>query len=313
MDDEQCLWGGKRYRSLDYDLKERFGFKVAKLALDAGFTCPTRDGTKGTGGCLFCSSRGSGDFTWPGGIMAQMEHQSAIASKKWRNCRFIAYFQSYTNTYASVNILRKLFDEALSFPETVGLAVATRCDCLPDEVLDLLSEYNKKTFLWIELGLQTSCDETGTYIRRGFETKEFDDAVNKLNDRGILTVAHLIAGLPGEDKSVFLNSVKHLTDLPVWGVKIQMLHVLYDSDLWKIYETRPFKLFDRDDYVELVCDAIELLRSDMVVHRLTGDGKRENLAAPLWTIDKRSVISEINIELRRRKSFQGKYCKINKY
>jgi radical SAM protein (TIGR01212 family) len=309
MENSSTRWDGKRFHSLDYALKEKFGKKIAKLALYAGMTCPTRDGTKGNRGCLFCSRRGSGDFTKPGSITCQMKQQSEELLGKWDNCAFIAYFQSYTNTYAPVEKLRNLFDEALTFPGTVGLAVATRCDCLSDEVLSLLAEYNEKTFLWVELGLQSACDVTGRLIRRGFATEEFDRAVIRLNKLKILSVVHLIAGLPGEDRKKFLESVKHINQLPLWGIKIHMLHVLNDSDLYDEYQKRPFELPDMEDYAETVCDALEILRSDIVVHRLTGDGNKENLIAPLWTLNKRRVLTEINQELQRRKTFQGRHYK----
>lgn len=313
MGTKDSQWDSKRFHSLDFELKQRFGRKVVKLALDAGMTCPTRDGTKGHRGCLFCSSRGSGDFTYPGSITEQIGQQAKAVKSKWNEDTFIAYFQSYTNTYASVERLRSLYDEALAYPGVIGLAIATRCDCLSDEVLDLLSEYNQKTFLWVELGLQTSSDITGEVIRRGFRTEEFDDAVIKLDKRQILSVAHLIAGLPGENKNVFLDSVKHVNSLPIWGVKIHTLHVLIDADLYEVYKKSPFPLPDRDDYVEYVCDALELLRPEIVIHRLTGDGKRENLCAPLWTTDKRRILTEINQELQRRKSYQGKRYQDTKY
>lgn len=306
MEYNSALWGGKRFYSLDFALKERYGKKVAKLALDAGMTCPTRDGTKGSRGCLFCSSRGSGDFTKPGDITRQMEQQAEEAQRKWGNCSFIAYFQSYTNTYAPVKVLRRLFDEALAFPGTVGLAVATRCDCLSDEVVELLAEYNEKTFLWVELGLQTACDITGRFIRRGFDTEEFDKAILRLHAFKIFSVVHLIAGLPGEDKKKFIQSVQHINRLPIWGIKVHMLYVLYNSDLYEEYQKEPFDLPDREDYAEIVCDALEILRPDIVVHRLTGDPRKETLYAPLWTLDKRRVVTEINQQLQRRKSFQGR-------
>mgnify|MGYP000911662367 CR=1 FL=1 len=301
------LWDNKRYHSLDYALKRRFGEKVAKLSLDGGFTCPTRDGTKGTRGCIFCSSRGSGDFTKAGNITLQMAEQAALLAQKWKTKRYIAYFQSHTNTYGPIEKLKALFDEALAFPGTVGLAVATRCDCLGTEVLDLLEGYNKKTFLWVELGLQTSSDETGRLIGRGFETQQFDEVVGKLDTRGIRTVAHLIAGLPGEDGQGFLRSVRHVAALPVWGMKLQMLHVLTDSDLYEAYLKAPYRLFDREEYVELISDALELIPPDKVIHRLTGDGSKDKVYAPLWTLDKRRVLTEIQQELTRRRSYQGKF------
>ncbi len=304
--DEKDNWDGKRFHSLDFALKKRLGKKVAKLALDASMTCPTRDGTKGVGGCLFCSSRGSGDFTQYGSITEQMEQQAQIALAKWKDCAFIPYFQSYTNTYASVETLRKLFDEALAYPGSVGLAVATRCDCLQPEVLELLNEYNQRTFLWVELGLQTVSDDTGRIIRRGFSTQEFVDAVTSLDEYRILTVVHLIAGLPAEDQRTFLESVRFVAGLPVWGIKLQMLNILFDSDLYQDYLQSPYRLFSREEYVEVICDAIELLPPRMVIHRLTGDGKKANLYEPQWVIDKRRVLTEINQELQRRKSVQGK-------
>ena len=301
-------WGGKRFHSLDFALKERFGKKVAKLSLDAGMTCPTRDGTKGSEGCLFCSSRGSGDFTGTGSITRQMELQAQTARKKWKDCAFIAYFQSYTNTYAPIEVLRKLFDEALAYPGIVGLAIATRCDCLQQEVVNLLSEYNQKTFLWVELGLQTASDKTGRLIRRGFTTQDFYQAVVRLDACQIRTVVHLIAALPGEDKQMFLDSVRYTARLPIWGIKLQMLNVLYDSDLYSFYRDNPYRLFSREDYVEIICDAIALLPCDLVIHRLTGDGKKEQLYEPLWIMDKRRVLTEINQELQRRKSIQGEHA-----
>lgn len=310
MNDSVGLWGDKRFCSLDFALKERFGRKVAKIAVDAGFTCPTRDGVKGTRGCLFCSSRGSGDFTKPGSILEQMEKQATLARAKWGECLFIPYFQSFTNTYASVEAVRQRLNEALSFPGVAGVALATRCDCLEEPMLDLLEEYHTKTFLWIELGLQTAKDETGRLIRRGFETRDFTEAVIRLSKRGIFSVAHLIAGLPGEGREDFLDTVRLVARLPLWGVKLQMLHVLRDSDLYESFQNEPYRLFEREEYVELVCDALELLPPNRVIHRLTGDGKRANLYAPLWTLDKRRVLTEINQELARRKSCQGKFYSV---
>ncbi len=301
------LWDNKRYHSLDYALKQRFGKKIAKLSLDAGFTCPTRDGTKGARGCLFCSSKGSGDFTFPGDITLQMEAQAGLLRRKWKDCLYIAYFQSFTNTYGPLDKLKALFDEALAFPGVVGLAVATRCDCLGKEVLELLESYSKKTFLWVELGLQTVSDETGEVIRRGFTTQEFDESIKALAQKGIPSVVHLIAGLPGECKKDFIRSVGHVAGLPVWGVKLQMLHVLTDSDLFEAFQKEPYRLFDREEYIELICDALEVLSPLQVVHRLTGDGKKEQVHAPLWTLNKRLVLTEIHQELVRRKSWQGKF------
>lgn len=295
----------KRYYTLDRALKDLFGKKTAKLSLDGGMTCPNRDGTKGVGGCLFCGEKGSGDFTHSGSLAKQLEVQAKILQRKWKDPVFIAYFQSFSNTYAPVERLRALWEEALCFEGVKGLAVATRCDCLSEDVLELLDELNKRTFVWVELGLQTACDSTGARLNRGFATGDFDKSVKNLSQRGIRTVAHLIAGLPGEGREGFLKSVSHVSHLPIWGIKLHMLHVLKDSPLFDLYRKEPFSLPDRETYGEWVCDALELLRPDIVVHRLTGDGKKENLEAPLWTLDKLSVITEIDREMNRRNSRQG--------
>ena len=295
----------KRYYTLDRALKDLFGKKTAKLSLDGGMTCPNRDGTKGVGGCLFCGEKGSGDFTDRGSLANQLEAQAKILRRKWKEPVFIAYFQSFSNTYAPLERLRALWEEALLFEGVQGLAVATRCDCLPEDVLELLDEFNQRTFVWVELGLQTACDPTGARLNRGFSTDDFDKSVKNLSQRGIRTVAHLIAGLPGEGREDFLKSVSHVSHLPIWGVKLHMLHVLKDSPLFNLYRNEPFSLPDKETYGEWVCDALELLRPDIVIHRLTGDGKKENLEAPLWTLDKLSVITEIDREMNRRNSRQG--------
>ena len=295
----------KRYYTLDRALKDLFGTKTAKLSLDSGMTCPNRDGTKGVGGCLFCGEKGSGDFTNSGSLANQLEAQAKILRRKWKDPVFIAYFQSFSNTYAPAERLRALWEEALCFEGVKGLAVATRCDCLSDDVIELLDELNKRTFVWVELGLQTACDATGARLNRGFSTGDFDEGVKKLSQRGIRTVAHLIAGLPGEGREGFLKSVSHVSRLPIWGIKLHMLHVLKDSLLFDLYRNTPFSLPDMETYGEWICDALELLRPDIVIHRLTGDGKKENLEAPLWTLDKLSVITEIDREMNRRNSHQG--------
>lgn len=298
---------GKRFYSLNDALYEQFGSRVAKLSLNAGLTCPTRDGAKGYGGCLFCSASGSGDFISQGSVQEQMEQQAKLLSRKWDTQKYIAYFQSFTNTYASPARLESIWQEALGFPGTVGLAVATRPDCLSDPIISLLQAFNLKTYFWLEMGLQTIHNSTGNLIRRGFSTEDFDKKVLELNEKGIRIVCHVIVGLPGEGRQEFLDTVKHVSSLPIWGIKIHMLHILKFSALYDYYQANRFDLPDLEAYTEWVCDALEILRPDIVIHRLTGDGDRKNLYLPLWTANKLKVLSEIDRELARRKSYQGKY------
>ncbi len=303
------LWGDKRYYSLDYYLKHTFGEKVYRLSLNGGMTCPNRDGTCGTRGCIFCSAGGSGDFAASPAysVTEQIEQaKKRIASKT--GCRkYIAYFQAYTNTYASPDYLRKIFTEALSCPDIVALSIATRCDCLSDEILDLLEELNQKKPVWVELGLQTMHASTLTYIRSGFTLSQYKEAVLSLHARGIAIITHLILGLPGETREMMLASVSYVAQLPVWGIKLQLLHVLKGTDLGTIYESEPFPLFSLEEYCDFVADCVSLLPPRMVVHRLTGDGPRRLLLAPLWSTDKKRVLNTIQKSFRERNLWQGKY------
>ncbi len=302
------MWNDKNYHTLDYEMKKIFGEKTIKLSIDGNFTCPNRDGTVGSRGCIFCSERGSGDFNSDKNksITEQIEEQKQIMSRKWESETYIAYFQNYTNTYDTVENLRKKFYEALSCKNIKGLAIATRPDCIDSEVLKLLEELNSKTFLWVELGLQSINDKTAQFLRRGYKTEMFDKTYEQLKNKNIRTVVHLILGIPGETNKQILDSVKYVSEKNVWGVKLHMLHVLRGTDLAEYYCHTKFKILTLEEYVKLVCDSLELLRPETVIHRLTGDGKKSELIEPLWTLHKLKVLSNIDKELKIRESYQGK-------
>jgi len=301
------MWDEKRYNSLNYELKKTFGEKTIKLSLDGGFTCPNRDGTISNKGCIFCSEKGSGDFTSDRtkSITEQIKEQKEVMSKKWISNTYIAYFQNYTNTYDTVENLRIKFYEALSCPNIKGLAIATRPDCISKEIAELLNEINSKTFLWIELGLQTINEDTSILIRRGYKLHEFDKAINLLNEYNIKVVAHLIIGLPNETKEQMLDSAKYISNMNLWGIKIHMLHVLRNTDLEKYYNENYLKILSQTEYINIICDILELLNPNIVIHRLTGDGKKSDLIEPLWSLNKLKVLSDIDRELKNRQSFQG--------
>lgn len=287
-------------------MKKIFGEKTVKLSIDGNFTCPNRDGTIGSRGCIFCSERGSGDFTDRSkSIAGQIEEQKTIMSGKWKSSTYIAYFQNYTNTYDTVENLKEKFYEALSCENIKGLAIATRPDCIDSSVLELLGELNSKTFLWVELGLQSVNDKTAEFLRRGYKLEQFDKAYEQLKNKNIRTVVHLIFGIPGETKAQMLDSVKYISRKNVWGVKLHMLHVLKNTDLAEYYKKTNFKILTEDEYVDIVCDALTLLSPDTVVHRLTGDGKKSDLIEPKWTLHKLKVLSDIDKELKFRESCQG--------
>lgn len=303
------LWGEKRYYSVDYYLKQAFGEKVYRLALNGGMTCPNRDGTLGSRGCIFCSAAGSGDFAQDG--CAPIPEQLAAAKgqiRNKRNCRkFIAYFQAYTNTYAPVEKLRKLFMDAIKDPDVVILSIATRPDCLSGEILKLLEGLNRIKPVWVELGLQTIHSDTSRFIRSGFTLECFHQAVLELHQRGIPSIVHVILGLPGESAAQMLETVSHVGRLPVFGIKLQLLHVLSGTDLGALYRERPFPLFTQEEYCEMVCRCLELLPPSITIHRLTGDGPKELLMAPLWSRAKRSVLNQIHQTLKEQDTWQGKY------
>lgn len=305
-------WNNKRYHNLDYELKKVFGEKTIKLSINGGFTCPNRDGTAGEKGCIFCSEKGSGEFAGDvdSSISRQIEDQINYLSKKWKTSSYIAYFQSYTNTYDTVQNLEKKYSEALSCKNIKGLAIATRPDCIDENIAKLLSELNKKTYLWIELGLQTIHNSTAKDIRRGYSLDVFDEALNLLNKYNIKTVVHLILGLPGESKTQILESIRYIADKKIWGVKLHLLHILKNTDLEKLYQKTNFKILSQEEYVNLVCDCIELLPDDIVIHRITGDGKRSELVSPSWSLNKKQVLNDIDYELLRRNTYQGKMYKL---
>ena len=305
------MWQDKRYHTFNYAMRKIFGNKVIKLSLDGGFTCPNRDGTIGSRGCIFCGEEGSGEFAGSRclSIKEQIEEQKEFMSGKWKTDKYIAYFQNFTNTYSSYQDLRYKYYEAISQEGIVGLAIATRPDCLSEEVLDLLGELNEKTFLWLELGLQTIHQGSANFIRRGYSLDLYQKAVKELKKRNIKVVTHLIFGLPNESKDHILESVKYVANTDTWGGKFHLLYIQKGTDLYDYYVKKPFPLMDRDEYIDLVVDALELLPKDMVVHRLTGDGKRDLLYAPRWSLDKLRVLTGIDKELKVRNSYQGKNIK----
>lgn len=309
-------WNGKPYHSLDYEMKRRFGTKVYKIALEGGMTCPNRDGTIGTGGCIFCSAGGSGDFAVPlqgaAGMTEKSVHRqidlaiSRISRKMGSSPgAYIAYFQSYTNTYAPVSYLRQLFTAAILHPEIRVLSIATRPDCLPEEVLDLLEELNQIKPVWIELGLQTIHPDTARLIRRGYELDCFTDAKNRLRRRGLEVIVHVILGLPGEDRTQMLETVSWLGSNDIQGIKLQLLHILKGTDLALLYEQTPFPVMSMEEYLDLVIDCVSLLPPEIVIHRITGDGPKNLLIAPLWSANKRLVLNTLTRRFQERGITQG--------
>ena len=298
----------ERYYSLNRYLRETFGEKVYKLALDGGMTCPNRDGTVGTGGCIFCSAGGSGDFAEGRceTVAAQIERARARIRGKSDAKKFIAYFQSYTNTYAPVEYLEKLFTEAIREPEVVALSIGTRPDCLPEEVVQLLERLNRIKPVWVELGLQTIHADTARYIRRGYELGVYEDALARLKAAGITVIVHVILGLPGEDREKMLQTIDYLSGPHrPHGIKLQLLHVLEGTELAEQYRARKFRCMEMEEYFDILFACLERLPEDMVIHRLTGDGPKRSLIAPLWTGDKKRVLNGMNRELERRDIWQG--------
>lgn len=285
-----------RINSIGDYLRREFGEKIVKLSLDGGFTCPNRDGTKGEGGCIFCSPLGSGE------LAGSIPEQIKLLSTKWPSAhKFLAYFQSHTSTYADVDYLKKTYFEALSHPDIVGLAVATRPDCLPRTVMDLLTQLNKQTYLWVELGLQTI---HGDNINRCYSLSEYDRAIDKLVSQRIPVVPHLILGLPGEDKKDMLASVRYVCQQPIFGLKLHLMNVVKGSTMEKLYPG--YTPFDKPcDYINLVCDLLEIIPSSVTMHRLTGDVPRPLLVSPSWSYKKRTILNGIAHEMKRRNSYQG--------
>lgn len=307
-------WNGKPYYSLDYYLKETFGTKVYKLALDGGMTCPNRDGTIGTGGCIFCSEGGSGDFAAKHDVSVQAQVEAAkqrVSAKMSASGPYIAYFQSYTNTYAPLPYLEQLFSETISLPEICALSIGTRPDCLQDETVELLAQLNKKKPVWVELGLQTIHEKTTEFIRRGYKLPIFEDAFHRLKAAGLSVIVHVILGLPGESKEDILDTIRYLASLnhegkKIDGIKLQLLHVLKGTDLHDLYLSGAFETMELDEYLELVGDCLKLLPQDIVIHRVSGDGPKSLLTAPLWSGNKRMVLNSMTKYFKEHEVWQGK-------
>lgn len=284
------------YLSFNKYLKDKFGQKVYKISLDGGFTCPNRDGKTGTRGCIFCSKGGSGDFAESRemSITEQIESGKKKVEKKIKSGKYIAYFQAFTNTYAPVEMLRQKYEEAINHPDIVALSIATRPDCLGDDVLRLLDEMNKIKPVFVELGLQTIHQKSAKYIRRGYDLSVYDKAVRDLKKIGVNVVVHVILGLPNESENDMLETVKYVCESGANGIKLQLLHVIDGTDLAKDYEKGLFKTLEFDEYVNLIVKCVKIIPKDIVIHRLTGDGAKKDLIAPLWSADKKRVLNAIN-------------------
>lgn len=310
-------WHGKPYYSLDAWCKNTLHHKCYKIALNAHMTCPNRDGTKGTRGCIFCSAGGSGEFAVSASgksVEEQLLEGQALLSRKVslpedKPC-IIAYFQAYTNTYAPAESLERIFSQTLSSPRVCGISIATRPDCLPEEVLALLGSLQKcfpEKFIWVELGLQTIHEATAHFIRRGYGLNCFEESYAALQSLGIPIIIHIILGLPGETSAQMLETVSYLNRLSPFGVKLQLLHVLQGTDLAQCYARDEFRILEREEYVSLVADCLERLSPRIVIHRVTGDGSRKLLIAPLWSTDKRGILNELHRTLKERGSRQGSF------
>ncbi len=301
----------KRYYTLDYFYKEKFKSKVFKISLNAGFSCPNKDGTKGYGGCIYCSKLGSGDYAGEKekSLVEQFNDVKNIMLHKWPDSKYIVYFQANTNTYAPVNVLKEKYESVLFLDNVIGINIATRPDSISDECLEYLEELNKKTYLTVELGLQTIHDETSKLINRGHDLKCFEEMVKKLRERNINVVVHIINGLPYETKEMMMSTAKYLSNLDIQGIKIHMLHILKDTALANLYEKEKFHVLTREEYVDIVCSQLEILREDIVIHRITGDPNPDDLIEPKWLIKKFGVLNEIDKEMARKDTYQGIYKK----
>ena len=300
---------GKRYYTWNRYLRNTFNQKIFKVALDAGFDCPNRDGTVAYGGCTFCSVAGSGDFAGNkvDSIPVQFEKIKAKMHEKWKAGKYIAYFQAYTNTHAPLPVLKEKFEAALALEGVVGISIATRPDCLPDDVVEYLAELNKRTFLWIELGLQTVHERTANLVNRAHDYPTYVEGVNKLRKHGIQICTHIINGLPLEDRDMMMETARAVSKLDVQGIKIHLLHLLKGTPMVKQYEKGKLEFMERDAYIQLVADQLEILPPKMVVQRITGDGPIDLMIGPMWSVNKWDVLNGIDAELAKRESYQGKY------
>ena len=301
-------WNGKRYHSLNYFLREKFGEKVFKISLDGGFSCPNRDGKVSKGGCVFCSARGSGDYAGSRNfsITGQFNNVKTMMANKWKSGKYIAYFQAYTNTYAPVDELRQKYEEAINQEGVVALSIATRPDCLEDDVLDLIEELSKKLYVWVELGLQTINDDVAKKINRGYDLKVFDNAMTRLKERNIDVVVHSILGLPGESQDDMLKTIDYIAHSGAQGIKLHLLHLMKDTKMVELYENGELQFLSQEDYIKLICRAVSMLPKEMVVHRLTGDAPRDLLIGPMWSLKKWEVLNAIDKTLEDNNIYQGK-------
>lgn len=301
-------WGEKRYYSLDYYLKNTYGEKLYKIALDGGMNCPNRDGTLDSRGCIFCSAGGSGDFATSRtlSITEQIEAGKALVASKHSGKGYISYFQAYTNTYAPVSYLRRIFTEAIEHPDVRILSIATRPDCLDSDIIGLLKELNTVKPVWVELGLQTIHEESARFIRRGYELTVFEKAVSDLRNAGIEVIVHTILGLPNESPEDMYQTIEYLNRQDIQGIKLQLLHILKGTDLCSVFEASPFWVPTLEEYLELLGECISRLRPDIVIHRITGDGPKSLLVAPLWTGNKRLVLNSIQSFLKCQDIWQGR-------
>ena len=301
------IWGEKSFNNIDYYLKEKFGEKIFKVSLDGGFTCPNRDGTLSYKGCIFCSESGSGEFAGnrENSITNQISEQINFLGKG-ENKKYIAYFQNFTGTYGNIDYLRNVYEKAIKHPSIVGIAIATRADCLSEEVFGLLSEFNEKTHLWIEIGLQTVNDRTAEIINRGYKTEVFTEKMKELNKRNIKVVTHVIIGLPNENKNDMFGTIDYINEQKTWGIKLHLLYILKNTELFEYYKRNPFEIMEKEEYISIVTEIISRLDKKIVIHRLTGDAPWKDLYEPKWSTDKRGILNGINKFLKEKKIYQGK-------
>lgn len=301
----------KRYYTLNYYYKKTYNSKVFKVSLNGGFTCPNKDGSVGTRGCIFCSRLGSGDFAGNSkkDLLTQFNEVKNVMLKKWPNAKYIGYFQANTNTYAPVDVLKEKFESVLGIDGVVGLNIATRSDAIDDDVLEYLAELNKKTDLVIELGLQSMHDTTLKLINRGHDLKNFEDTFKRLKSKGIKVVVHIINGLPNETKEMMIETAKYLNNLGIDGIKIHMLHVIKNTDLADMYASNKFHILTKEEYIDIVVEQLECLNENIVINRITGDPVKEDLIEPAWLLKKFCVLNDIDKEMVRRDTYQGKKCR----
>jgi len=301
----------KRYHTLDYFYKNKFGKKVCKISLNAGFSCPNKDGTKGTGGCIYCSKLGSGDFAGKPNkdLITQFNDIKDMMKNKWPDAKYIGYFQANTNTYAKTDILKQKYEPILELDNVIGLSIATRPDAITDDCLEYLELLSKRTYLTVELGLQTIHEKTTKLINRGHDLKCFDDMVKKLRQKNINVVVHIINGLPYETKEMMIETVEHINKLDIQGIKIHMLHIIEDTALANLYKKEEFHVLTKDEYIDIVIEQLERLRPEIVINRITGDPVKEDLIEPKWLIKKFCVLNDIDKEMVKRNSYQGKKIK----